>query len=190
MRIREIFFRSEIISSQRGAALLVSLIILLAISLLGLSMMQNSTIEEKMSANMGDMGLAFQRAELGLRTAEDLIEAETDFVARYPGNKNDVDSIRIETGSTNFAADCSNGRCYAVGGVAQATKVNALLGNDNTLYYSVNDAGGDEVARYLVEFSCQDVTDASNCVYVFTVTARGLGDNNSQVVLEETYRTE
>ncbi|RLB69842.1 MAG: hypothetical protein DRH06_03115 [Deltaproteobacteria bacterium] len=178
------------LANQRGAALIVSLIILMAMSIVGVGMMQTSTLEERMAANVGDSNLAFQRAELALRTAEDLIESEADFIARYGGDNTDSDALRIEAGATVFAADCSNGRCYTVGGVAQQTKLDAFADDVNSPYYSVA-VGGTEVGRYLVEFNCQNVTGSSNCVYIYTIMARGFGNNgSSQVTLEEIYRTE
>ncbi len=177
----------RIVRNETGSALVVSLFLLLIMTLLGITAMQTSTLEERMSANLGDMDQAFQRAERGLRSAEDLINAETDFVGKYHGSITDDDAMRIEAGIVGFAADCSNGRCYATAGVAQTVKLTALTTNGN--YYSVN-VGGSEIARYLVEFSCQD-TLAGNCAYVFTITSRGLGDDgNTQVTLEEVYRTE
>ncbi len=179
------------LANQRGAALIVSLIILMAMSIVGVGMMQTSTLEERMAANVGDSNLAFQRAELALRTAEDLIESEADFIARYGGDNTDSDALRIEAGATVFAADCSNGRCYTVGGVAQQTKLDAFADDVNSPYYSVAVPDAVVDPRYLIEFSCQNVVGSSNCVYVYTIMARGFGNNgSSQVTLEEVYRTE
>ena len=178
------------LANQRGAALIVSLIILMAMSIVGVGMMQTSTLEERMAANVGDSNLAFQRAELALRTAEDLIESEADFIARYGGDNTDSDALRIEAGATAFAADCSNGRCYTdtVGGVVQDDKLDAF---ENGNYYSVAVPDAVVDPRYLIEFSCQNVVGSSNCVYVYTIMARGFGNNgSSQVTLEEIYRTE
>jgi type IV pilus assembly protein PilX len=58
---------------QRGVALIVVLILLLVMTLLGLSSMRGTVLEERMSGNMFDRGLAFQAAEAALREAETLI---------------------------------------------------------------------------------------------------------------------
>ena len=55
---------------QRGATLIVSLIILLILTLLGVTAMQSSTMEERMAGNINDRNLAFQAAESALRTGE------------------------------------------------------------------------------------------------------------------------
>jgi type IV pilus assembly protein PilX len=57
-------------NSQHGAALVLSLILLLMLTLIGLSSMRTSTMEEKMTSNMRDMDLAFEASESGLREAE------------------------------------------------------------------------------------------------------------------------
>ncbi len=58
------------LNNERGAVLVVGLMILVVLSILGVTTMQTSTIEEKMANNMGQRQLAFQAAEAGLRQAE------------------------------------------------------------------------------------------------------------------------
>ncbi|MDX2479353.1 MAG: PilX N-terminal domain-containing pilus assembly protein, partial [Desulfuromusa sp.] len=60
----------QIISNERGAVLITGLMILVILSLLGISTMQTSTLEEKMTNNMSQRQLAFQATEAGLREAE------------------------------------------------------------------------------------------------------------------------
>jgi type IV pilus assembly protein PilX len=60
-------------SHQRGVALAVSLILLVIATLIGLASVRGTTLQERMSANMYDRSLAFQRAESALRAAEALI---------------------------------------------------------------------------------------------------------------------
>lgn len=55
---------------QQGAALIVSLIILMVMAMIGLSSMQTTTVEEKMAGNMRDQSVAFQSAETALRAGE------------------------------------------------------------------------------------------------------------------------
>ena len=60
-------------SAQRGVALVVALILLVIALLIGLAASRGTLLEERMSANMYDRSLAFQRAESGLRAAEGAI---------------------------------------------------------------------------------------------------------------------
>ncbi|HEY5740483.1 MAG TPA: PilX N-terminal domain-containing pilus assembly protein [Gammaproteobacteria bacterium] len=62
---------------QQGVALVVSLIILVSLTLLGLSSMRRTTVDLAMAANEREIGLMFQSAEMGLITAEDYIQAST-----------------------------------------------------------------------------------------------------------------
>ena len=55
---------------QRGVVLFVSLIMLLVMTLIGVTGMQNSSMEEKMVSNVRDIELSFQAAEAALREAE------------------------------------------------------------------------------------------------------------------------
>jgi len=55
---------------QRGVVLFVSLIMLMVMTLIGVTGMQNSSMEEKMVANVRDIDLSFQAAEAALREAE------------------------------------------------------------------------------------------------------------------------
>jgi type IV pilus assembly protein PilX len=53
--------------------LIVALILLVVMTLLGLSAMRSVTLEEKMAANTVDRSLSFQAAEAALREAESLL---------------------------------------------------------------------------------------------------------------------
>lgn len=55
---------------QRGAVLIVSLIMLLILTLLGVAAMQTTTMEERMAGSMHAHNIAFQSAEMGLRQGE------------------------------------------------------------------------------------------------------------------------
>lgn len=59
---------------QRGMALFLSLVILLIITILGVSGLQTTTLEERMATNARDRDLAFQAAEAALRDAERFLQ--------------------------------------------------------------------------------------------------------------------
>lgn len=58
---------------QRGSALIVGLIFLVLLTILGLTAMKTTTLEEKMAGNLRDRNTAFQSAETALRDAETYI---------------------------------------------------------------------------------------------------------------------
>jgi type IV pilus assembly protein PilX len=70
---------------QSGAALIVAMIMLLVMTLLGVSAMQGTMLEEKMAGNFRDRDLAFQAAEMAVRDGENwlvTLSAEPDFAAK------------------------------------------------------------------------------------------------------------
>jgi type IV pilus assembly protein PilX len=60
---------------ERGVALVVALVLLVVATLIGLAGVRSTNLQERMSANMYDRSLAFQRAEAALRDAERAITA-------------------------------------------------------------------------------------------------------------------
>ncbi len=57
-------------SKQQGAVLIISLLMLMVMTLLGVTAMQSTILEEKMAGNFRDKHLAFQAAEVALRDGE------------------------------------------------------------------------------------------------------------------------
>ena len=55
---------------QRGSALVVALVFLLLMTMLGISAMQGSNMQERMAGNLRDRNMAFQAAEAALRGGE------------------------------------------------------------------------------------------------------------------------
>lgn len=62
-------------TQQRGTALAVGLLILLVMTMIGVTGMQTTSMEEKMAGNMRDRNLAFQVAESALRSGENYLSA-------------------------------------------------------------------------------------------------------------------
>lgn len=58
-------------NQQSGAVLIVGLVMLLLLTIMGLSAMQGVTMQEHMSGNMRDATMALQSAEVGLRYVEE-----------------------------------------------------------------------------------------------------------------------
>jgi type IV pilus assembly protein PilX len=66
---------------QRGATLVVVLILLLVMTLLGLASLRSTVLEERMTSNLLDRSLGFQVAESGLRDAEATLDPTPTFPA-------------------------------------------------------------------------------------------------------------
>lgn len=66
------------LSGQHGVALLLSLVILLVLSLLAISSMQGSVMQERMATAQRDGVVSLETAEAGLRQAEQVLEDLTN----------------------------------------------------------------------------------------------------------------
>lgn len=68
--------------TQRGAALIVSLILLIVITLVGLAAVSTTLLQNRMAANQYDRQISFQSAEAGLRVAAALVANNPGLIAR------------------------------------------------------------------------------------------------------------
>ncbi len=60
-------------NTQRGAILVTSLLILIVLTILGVTAMQMTRMQERMAGNSRDISLAFQGSEAALRDAERVV---------------------------------------------------------------------------------------------------------------------
>ncbi|SEM92744.1 type IV pilus assembly protein PilX [Pseudomonas sp. ok272] len=61
-------------ADQQGMALLMSLVLVLLLSLIGVSSMQSATLQEKLAGSVMRRNQSFQRAEAALRTGEGTVQ--------------------------------------------------------------------------------------------------------------------
>lgn len=90
-------------SGNSGLALFISLVMLLILTVLGVSAVQTTSMQERMARNARDSSLAFQAAETALRDAEIYMEALTaltDFAAGGEANG-------YYTAAPCYPADCT-----------------------------------------------------------------------------------
>lgn len=82
---------TAVYTKQKGAVLLVSMILLLMLTIMAITVASNSSLQQRMSANAQDQHLAFQAAETGwarwVMWFEDTTNAPTN-VAGASGNAN------------------------------------------------------------------------------------------------------
>lgn len=86
---------------QTGAALVVSLVILVVVTLIGVAAMQNSSLELKLVASTKDRATAFQIAEAAVA----LVEQQLDSAGAAPT----LDQLSNNCAGANCFVDCSNG---------------------------------------------------------------------------------
>jgi type IV pilus assembly protein PilX len=90
--------------NQHGAALFVSLMMLVLVTILGVTGVRLVSLEEKMAGNSYDRNLAFQSAEAALRVAENYIETQ---VPKPDPSYTDADN----TCPTSAINNCTTGIC-------------------------------------------------------------------------------
>jgi len=93
---------------QSGAVLVVSLIMLLLLTIIGLNSIQTTLMEEKMSYNLRDANVSFQSAEGALLVAESDIESFSyaDLINK-PYAHESVESITNPTTWTSALSNCT-----------------------------------------------------------------------------------
>lgn len=60
--------------SQRGFVLVIGLVVLMVLTVIGVTSMRGTTLQERMAANTQEHQIAFEAAEAALRAAKDLVE--------------------------------------------------------------------------------------------------------------------
>jgi type IV pilus assembly protein PilX len=83
---------------QSGMSLVIVLILLVAMSLLGIAILRSTAMQERMSANLRDRSLAFQAAEATMRFAQNQVLGAVPTDPDEPGW-----DIKVPT-----ASDCAN----------------------------------------------------------------------------------
>ena len=149
---------------QRGAVLIVALVILLILTILAVTLLQSSTIEEKLVGNYIDRNRVFQASESVLAFAESKIDGWNESPVVGEG-------------------------VYALGKVTdwknQATAYTATL-------TGITKDATEKLPGYAIEeysYRCDElvVPSEDDCVIVYRVTARAKGGRNTTVELQSLY---
>lgn len=171
------------VGKQQGAVLFVSLILLLIMTLIGITSMQTTVLEEKMSGNYRNSSVAFQAAESALKSGETYIQSTSP--------------LPIFNGATL--------------GLYQPTTGTSLPRWDKTIVVwtdTVNDVIADSVTyinpiqppAYIVEELPEPAKGAGqslglgkgsslSTVEIFRVTSRGIGGSaNAPVMVQSVYK--
>lgn len=84
---------------QRGVTLAVSLVLLLAITIIGVSSLTTTSLEERMAGNIQELNRAFQTAESGLNQA---FANSADFSLAQPVTSNVTNTHAFAEATTEF----------------------------------------------------------------------------------------
>ena len=165
----------------RGVALFISLVLLLVLTIIGVSSVQTTSLETRMARNEYDVLLAFQAAESALRDAEvflDTVEDTDDFTdAGVDGLWNIPDPGDDYRWEEDGVWDDGRSRvAEEIGELVTATP-------RYLVEHLVTVSQGENPYQISPDYPSPD-----DVVAIFRVTARGLGGSeNAQVLLQTTY---
>jgi type IV pilus assembly protein PilX len=172
--------------NQTGIVLFMSLVILLILTILGLSSVQTTSLQERMSRNASDSNLAFQAAESALRDGEDSLKGYGSLTSfddtGGPGTSRERAPTEVPnwdrvdwSPSTDTCTDCFIADTVISGTATQAKyiveHIKTVLSDGDRL--NLNNIG---------------VTTGSGKTDVFRITAFGVGGTDTaRVMLQSTY---
>lgn len=162
---------------------MLSLILLVALTLIGVTAMKTSTFEERMAFNLQDSTLAFQAAESALREAERTINAKIDLPHELPCPESggcssvevlissstafdDVDDFR----SMSYADWSSNGQEIANAADGTAATARYIIREVRFVPDSLNVGHGVPPGRYLYEITAVGVGETDRAEKVLQST--------------------
>ncbi|GGI79643.1 pilus assembly PilX family protein [Legionella impletisoli] len=166
---------SRVITKQQGATLAVTLILLFVVSLLGVSAMHVTQMQEKMSSNLQDKELSFNAAESALMAGEEWLLGLTT--------------------QPPVVTTCSSFPCVQT--VFQNTDITTQDSSwwvSNAAAYNNNLENINTSPRYIIEFlefipDSQVIGDSSiksTGVFYYQITARGTGASDDSVSILQT----
>lgn len=201
--------------AQRGAVLMISLMFLVILTMLALTSMSGTTLEERMAGQYRDLNLAFQAAEAGLRDAErDLFSVGAAppavFTPRNPaisgrtgfGDGNDA-AVSPSVCTNNSNTTYGRGLCYPREVGVQPRFPTADLSATSTIAVPYGTYTGATALqfvsaqpRYLIEAiwsgvptgPAMSIGAGGAAPTYYRLTSRGFGANtNTQITLQEMY---
>ena len=175
-------------NGQNGAVLFVSLIMLILLTLIGVTGSQVTGLEEKMAGNNRDQNIAFQSAEAALRAGEARIEAI------WNSGNGSIQAFCDGTAGlfhANGIAGCDGGGCATACPAPDEETASTWTDNSKSISVATGSTLVENQPRYFITYVNYSDDGASPPVvtnYYFTITARGTGgQDTSQVVLRSYY---
>jgi len=169
-------------SRQQGVVLFLSLVLLLVLTIISISAVQTTSLEERMARNARDSMLAFQAAESALRDAERSIETVVSTVPFTDGGANGLWTI-APFGQPDRWIDAD---IWGDARSVQApTQIDGVADQPRFIVEHVASVLRDENAYQVTDPYSGTTVDQ---IEIFRVTARGVGGSeNAQVLLQTTY---
>lgn len=169
---------------QRGATLIVVMLLLLVTMLMAVAGLRTANLEERMAGNTRDRQIAFQAAEAALRDAEQLIAGNTSgpFSPLRPSSFDATcptglcrSSLLTPLWSGFSDSEWTSSKTWAYGAATGASALPDLASQP----------------RFVIEYqgTLQPIEPGKPCVALFLVTARAAGSGaGSTAILQSVYR--
>lgn len=171
-------------SRQRGVALVLALVFLLLLTLLGITALNTSSLEEKMANNVKDRNLAFQAAEAAMTLAESWLYAQlslptftSNTAGLYEPSTSSTprwDSVDWSSSSAVLVYPNTPASGVSVSGASALSKVTTQPKYIIEELDSVQETGGTLTV---------DNDHRGTGVNVLRITARGTGGTDAAVVM-------
>ncbi|MEC7371108.1 MAG: PilX N-terminal domain-containing pilus assembly protein [Pseudomonadota bacterium] len=170
---------------QQGAVLVTSMIILLILTMLALSAVQNTSLQELMSRNERDSDLAFHSAETGLREAEvflaPLLTLAGFQVANQNGLYDSVNNAPLNFAVFDWLVAANNARGFVL---VVTVDVRTPLAGRYVIEHVRTVVAGTDILN--IDNIGQDT--GTGRTQMFRITSIGLGGSGTaQVTLQSTF---
>lgn len=168
---------------QRGAALVVSLLILTVMTVIGVTGMQSTSLEEKMTGNLRNNSLAFAAAESALQHAEDLLSPARQLPTFSSSGSGGYYSKDAATDPSRWKTVWSTGNVTSYMDVTLAkVKTLPMFIVEELTYVTPGGSSGGSL-----EVPSEQQASPPRAWY--RITARGTGGtDNAEVILQSIYR--
>lgn len=160
-------------SAQRGVVLVISLLLLLVLTLIGIAATRSTAMEERMTANQRDQDVAFQAAEAALRDGESALQGAT------AGQFNNTNGLYDST-STVLYSDPNVWDSSQTNSIAYSGTLSPQPSSPPRYYIVETNSTAASTGQSLA-------ADApSTAATIYSVIARGIGLSGNTVVYLET----
>ncbi len=177
----------RIMKNQQGAVLIVSMLILLILTILGITAMSTTTLEEKMTSNFKQRQIAFQSASSALRDAEAWLLNPVNILlaahleTKFNGSAFELFTLRRPTPATSLNPVSFN---------IDNTNDWGVVGNGKTISISLPNNGSTS-PKYIIEYMGRvgdpplNYTSPDLRQYAFRITAIGWGTDNTTTYITQ-----
>jgi type IV pilus assembly protein PilX len=167
---------SQLIRNQ-GVALVIGLIMLTMVTLLAVTSMQSTTLQELMSSNLKDQMTAFEAAETAIHAAEEFLDSDQFNIGAFDNDFSD--------GLAKFTYDDIWGQ---IDWATESEQVADIPGVTTAPRYVIQYIGPvtTDLDRLNVSNAYGQEVATDNPVEIFKITARGTGGSDNTVVVLET----